>query len=324
VTAAKHLLDVLNEASQQSRQRVLRDSLTRRIIEDGVCYIVRGLGTIAIPTLEELLSGTAAHVSLPTSTFMNASLQCESLIDEDTYGYIWLDPEPNTFSGMWFKSEILKRLPSFQIEVPTHEQIKTLRAGANVAQSVVPRLAISALSHNFVAVIGSSANGSQFKSLTVPGLPGVMVLSSGAVENQYQAAEILVHESLHLKFLDIDYFQHLFPIGFRPTLSPKITPVWHEGTSHGNWPIDRILTSMHVYVAMAVFFNRIALNADNDDQIDVVHFSARAFQCIERASWLLQTARDHSQYLTANGLNFVKWIAQILAELKTSAGYPPD
>jgi len=316
VPSARRFLEEVKSNDEEHIRHVFHDSLTRRVIEDSVCRVLRGLGTIEPSMIEELLSGAAEHSKPPTPSFLADSVPCTPLHGAFNYAYIWLNNEPNTLSGRWFRDEIVKRMSGFQLDVPTQDQIDTLHAGAAIAERITPRLARSAISHTCVIVIGSFVNRNQFRSVTVPGLPGVTVLSPTAIKDDYQAAQTLVHEALHLKFLDVDYFQQLFPVGFRPELSPKITPVWHEGTQRGNWPIDRVLTSMHVYVAMAIFLETTTLNANNSKLIDLAECSARALESKRRASWLLQRARDHFQHLTGNGRNFVEWVARILGHLE--------
>lgn len=315
VRSARDILSLISLNGEDDIRLVFRDPLTRRAIEDSVCKVVRNLGTIEPWTIDMLLSGVAERIRSHQFTFLNEVVRCTPVASGRGYGYVLLDNEPSTPHGRWFADEVLKRVPGLRLAAPTQAAIENLHRGTAFADRISPRLTRSALSHNFAVVMGEFTDGNAFKSLTVPGLPGVMVLSPEVLGDHLQAAEALVHESFHLKFLDIDYFQHLFPVGFRPELSPRVTPVWHEGTRYGNWPVDRVLTSMHVYTALAVFFELAAQHSTGDPGIDPARFAARAMQCADRAAWLLQKAREHSQSLTDSGRNFVEWIAQVLAGL---------
>src|SRR5262249_477220 len=242
------------------------------------------LGTIELPTIDMLLAGIAEQIRSHQFTFLNEVARCAPVTSGPDYGYVLLDNEPRTPPSPWVAEEILKHGPGLRLAAPHQARITNRRRGVVFADRITPRLARSALSHNFAVVMGEFTDGKAFKSLTVPGLPGVMVLSPEVLRDHLQAAEALVHESFHLKFLDIDYFQHLFSVGFRPELSPRVTPVWHEGTSYGNWPVDRVLTSMHVYTALAVFFEMAAQHSTGDSGIDPARFATRATQCADRTA----------------------------------------
>jgi HEXXH motif-containing protein len=168
-----------------------------------------------------------------------------------------------------------------------------------------------------------TAENTEFKSFTVPGLPGIVFVSPASVASARSAAEALLHEAIHLKFIDIDYFQYLFCTGFRQESSPKITPPWRRETGYGDWPIDRLLTSMHVYLSLTVYFGTAAIRPSADrGALDLDDCSARARQCRDRASWLLDEARNHFGYLSASGRSFVAWIAEILSVLDTPRKHP--
>src|SRR5262245_6824046 len=88
VPSARRLLDDLIKLNNEERTRcVFRDSLTRRAIEDSVCRVVRGVGSIEPPMIEELLSGVAKYSLSSSATFLNETVRCKPLHDELTYGY---------------------------------------------------------------------------------------------------------------------------------------------------------------------------------------------------------------------------------------------
>jgi hypothetical protein len=309
--AAKELLARLDELGSESRASVFRDSLLRRTIEDGACKIVMGIDTIDLAMLDDLLAAAAAE-----QTLLRKNGRVARLGPTPDIGYVWIgDQGDETLAGRRFSGEVLKRIPQFRIHSPTPEQVDTLTKGARLAIDVAPTLARSALSHNFMVVLGDfEAEDHLFKSFTLPGLPGVMILSPAAVSSDAAAAEALFHEAFHLKFLDIDYIRPLFRAGFRQETSPKITPVWHQDDpEHGQWPVDRVLTSMHVYLALAVFFERAEAREDVEDWKDVAEL--RAAQCRRRAEWLSDTAQEYFDYLTDSGRQFVSSVRAMVRRL---------
>ncbi len=321
---ARILLERLDTVGQAAQDAVFRDSIVRRTIEDGVCKIAKGIETIEQSVLDELLSAAAENAKTAKRSLLNESARCVPFEGDAGYGYIWTDDQPNTLAARRFREEILKRLPGLLIRVPTKAQIDTLLAGARLAEHVAPRLGRSAMSHNFMVVIGEFPTGDQFNSLTMPGLPGVIFLSPNAVLNIADTAEAFFHEALHLKFLDIDYIHPLFVPGFRQESSPRITPVWHNNKpGYGNWPVDRLLTSMHVYLALVVYLGK-AGKGDGQGLFDPQVCAGRASQCKIRATWLFETAQNYLELLSPAGKEFVALLGAELTELKVQLPDSPQ
>ncbi len=319
--AAEELLRAIS--SNESGEILFRDSLVRRTIEDGVCTTVRGLDAIDQTTLDAVLFCAAENATTGRRSVLDATARCIPLGSANGHGFVWADDHPNTVSGGRFVEEVLKRIPGFHIEVPTDDQVETLVAGQDLALRIAPRIARSAMSHLFMVILGDFEDGQPpINALTVPGLPGVILVSPKALSSTAAVAETLVHESQHLKFLDIEYVHPLFALGFRPYSSPRITPVWHrDDEQYGGWPIDRLLTSMHVYLSLAVFYG-IAIGRRHDHFYAADHCTARAETCRERATWLFETAQDYLDYLSAAGREFVVSIGAMLDKLDASSA--PD
>lgn len=312
--AAATLVRGLAGFDDSSRRTVLRDALVRRTVEDGVCRMLQGAESIDQATLDELLTITSDNLAAGKS-LLNDPVSCVPLAGSgDTARFIFVDDRPDSVPGKRFAQQVCGRLPGFHIERPSEEQIATLRAADRLAARIVPDLANSAISHVFVVVVGTfQTAGPPLNAVTVPGLPGAMVLSRQAVSSELDTAETMVHESMHLKFLDIEYVLPLFAPGFRAESSPLVTPAWHlDDPAYGGWPLDRVLTSMHVYLALATFFagavelgEELYTEADRDRRMD---------RCLTRATWLYAAARDHLDHLSAHGRDFVAFLGRALAE----------
>ena len=307
-------------AAVEVRERgelLFQDPLVRRTLEDSVLTLLRGLDAIDPATLSEVLLCTAAHAEAGETSMLDATASCVPLGSAPGHSFVWTDDRPATVPGRRFVEEVLKRLPGFGIEVPTDEQVQLLDEGVHLALQVSPRLARSALSHLRTVVVGDfEGGGPPINALTAPGLSGVVFLSPHALSDRAAVAETLVHESIHLKFLDIEYVHALFPVGFRPYRSPRITPVWHQDDErYGGWPLDRLLTSMQVYVSLAVFFGQAAARrgADFHPPGDC---EARADRCTTRATWLFTAAQDYLDQLTPAGRDFVTWLGGMLDRLR--------
>lgn len=315
--AAKLLLAKLDRVDDKCRRVMFRDPLVRRTIEDGVGATVRGLDTIEPAVLDELLAA-AAEAGAVSQTLLDQTVECIPFnYPSGQAGYIWADEQPSTLPGMRFRGEVLKRLPGLRVEIPTHDQVESIIAGSRLAHRIAPRPAGSAMSHAFMVIVGTfNDQENQFNAVTTPGLPGIVIMSPRSLANIASAAETLFHESMHLKFLDIDYIHPLFVLGFRPESSPRITPIWHQGgRGQGDWPVDRLLTSMHVYLSLAVLFEKAKVRG-GEDLYGSDHCVARAEECKTRATWLFEEAQNHLEFLTDSGREFVASIGVMLRDLR--------
>lgn len=219
-------------------------------------------------------------------------------------------------AGRRFLGEVLKGLPGFVIAVPSEKQVQLLEDGLDLALRLTPGLARSALSHLRMVVLGDFEVGGPINALTVPGLSGIVFLSPRSLTDRAALAESLVHESIHLKFLDIEYVHALFPVGFRPANSPHITPEWHQDEEKfAGWPLDRVLTSMQVYLSLAVFFG-LAAERGGDDFYDRDDCRARSARSAARATWLFAAAQDLLDQLSPAGREFVAWMGDLLGSLR--------
>lgn len=315
--AAKDLSAALDRMDPASRPSVLRDSLLRRTIEDGVCRTVKGIDTIEPAMLDELLAETASELAAGHRTLLNEHARGAPLGPTSDFGYVWVGEPRDQLPGRRFVDEVTKRVPRFRVQGATPDQVESLSRGVRLATRVAPHLASSALSHSFMVVLGEfEAEDQRFNSFTLPGLPGVLILSPHVLSSDTTAAEALFHEAFHLKFLDIDYIHPLFEVGFRQETSPRVTPVWHaDDPGRGNWPVDRVLTSMHVYLALTVFLERAA---GADVPPGWADAAERSVQCRTRATWLCDAAQPHADHLTDSGRRFIAWIRSQLDGLEAS------
>lgn len=315
--AAETLLAAVE--GREGGESLFQDPLVRRTVEDGVLTLLRGLDAIDAATLSEALLCAAAHAEAGEMSMLDATARCVPLGSAPGPTFVWADDRPPTMQGRRFVEEVLKRLPGFGIAVPTDEQVELLDEGLHLSRQVAPHLARSALSHLRTVVLGDfEGGGPPINALTAPGLSGVVFLSPHALSDRAAVAETLVHESIHLKFLDIEYVHALFPVGFRPYNSPRITPAWHQDDErYGGWPLDRLLTSMQVYVSLAVFFG-LAAERRGDDFHAPDDCVARAARCTTRAEWLFEAAQGYIDHLSPAGRDFVTWMGGMVALLRAT------
>nr|WP_239542880.1 HEXXH motif-containing putative peptide modification protein [Micromonospora terminaliae] len=275
-----------------------------------------GRDAIGYQEFNELLSSAAECARSDRTSLLGKAAGC-GRIGGAYRGYVWTDTAVDSVGARRFKTQCLERLPGFRIEQPKEEELRNISEGAKIVNRLLPELGRSALSHTFMVVLATTA--AQFGSLTVPGLPGTIFLSPRVLTTPVRAGEAILHESMHLKFMDVDYTEHLFSSGFRPQLSPKITPPWHNARDKQEWPLDRLLTAMHVYTALAVFYGRMERAANTSDGADRAEYPAdtamKYQRAIDRAYFLANKSREYSEVFSGAGMAFIEWIAQILKEL---------
>ena len=320
VPSAQLLLNILNTADGELRNAILSDPLVRRTIEDGVCLHELGHDAIDHQKLNQLLSVAAeCAVGAHTSVVAKAG-GCLPISTAPRHSYIWSDPTIDDITTQHFKTQCLSRLPGFRIEQPKTEEVENIVAAAEMLDRLLPKLGRSALSHTSMVVVASFTG---IKSLTVLGLPGTVFLSPTVVTTPALAAEALLHESMHLKYMDIEYSEPLFSLGFRPQLSPKVTPPWTRGTRSGEWPLDRLLTAMHVYTALALFWGRVArLATESVDAHSPEYTPDAEMLCnrsLQRTRYLIDKAREYPDVFTKTGQAFIEWISQVHMKLCPSA-----
>jgi hypothetical protein len=315
VPGARLLLRILNDGLPDLRQRVLRDSLLRRTIEDGYCLQVLRRDAITFQELDELLTEAARLAARDGSEILINSASCGRVPTAPHGASIWTDTALTSVPARRFVNQCLCRVPALRLDYPGDQHYRNLLEGAELVRALLPQLARSSLFHVFMIGVAKPISTIPFKSMTVVGLPGTLFLTSAVLVTRLSAAEALLHESMHLKFIDIDYSESLFAKGFRADISPKFTPPWHNRTVKGDWPVDRLLTAMHVYLALAVFFARMGQRAYQEAIDNRVHPWERAFQAMDRTRYLVVQAQAYLEYLSANGSQFVAWIEQTLEDL---------
>ena len=175
--AAKDLSAALDRMDPASRPSVLRDSLLRRTIEDGVCRTVKGIDTIEPAMLDELVAETASELAAGHRTLLNEHARGAPLGPTSDFGYVWVGEPRDQLPGRRFVDEVTKRVPRFRVQGATPDQVESLSRGVRLATRVAPHLASSALSHSFMVVLGEfeAEEHQRFNSFTLPGLPGVLI-----------------------------------------------------------------------------------------------------------------------------------------------------
>ncbi|MEV6179955.1 HEXXH motif-containing putative peptide modification protein [Streptomyces sp. NPDC052015] len=311
---ARALLDSTATADGELQRSVLGDPLVRRTIEDGIGLYQLGHDAIDEQSLDAVLAAADKHARDSHSPLLAETAGCVSISSASHHGYVWTATEDNMATRR-FTTQCLGRIPVLRIEQPTDETLGCIVEGAKNLDILLPELGRSASAHTFMVVVANAVGDLEYESLTVPGLPGVIFLSPTVLTSPVRAAEVIFHESMHLKLMDIDYAEHLFAPGFRPLLSPMVSPPWQGDDKKQPWPLDRILTAMHVYTGLAVFFGRFELMGSRSGVTGHSEYPVDPLMkyqsATERARYLLDISQDHLDVFSAAGHSFIKWIAEI-------------
>ncbi|MFF3019374.1 aKG-HExxH-type peptide beta-hydroxylase [Streptomyces sp. NPDC057939] len=131
---------------------------------------------------------------------------------------------------------------------PDGEALAALSRGAELLAELLPHTGAGALRH--VALVGfaegEDEDGSVHSFACGDRLPSALFLSPHALTDPWKAAELLFHESLHLKMFDIMRTGALVSDIGRMTGIPPWRVV--------DWNLRRVYSSLHVYAHMVLFF----------------------------------------------------------------------
>jgi len=227
----------------------------------------------------------------------------------------WSDASARTLRDRAFVAMLRQHLPGPRVYLAEAETEATINQALALLQELLPMAAHSAVSHlHFIAVDNfDDAVG----SATISRILGTIFLSRSAVRSPWTTAEAILHECMHLKFVELEHTHSLMVRGYTENASPKIHPPWHPESVA--WPMNRALTAAHVYVTLALY--SVASEAAAPE------LQARYGPCKrspllvdpsaagERARSLLDGASQHPESLGKAGLVFLEWMKDILQKL---------
>lgn len=146
-----------------------------------------------------------------------------------------------------------KSNPDYSLRHLRDDELHCVRQGIQLLETVFPVLSPSVLRHIDVIAVGS-AHATSFISYTCDTCPGVIFLNPCTLRNPWFAAEVILHEGLHLKLYDVMHTHNLLRQGYSHDASATVHPLWHSRIE--SWSAHRALFTMHVYAHLAFFFLR--------------------------------------------------------------------
>lgn len=326
ISAARELKQRLEMLPEEQRHGVLRDTLLRIGIDQAMLY-AQGLPTrYPLAWIVQVLKQAVSCLrgSAPISLFAALQPLSARLGSSLSSPLIWnnLNVEIHSRSNASSLEDIVHEMvPDAHIDVPSQTQIEMLKTAIALLTTLLPQLLPSVLNHVTAIVIVSHQEapgmGHQgFGSGTNRSLPGVIVLSASELETPWRAAEILLHEALHLKFIDLEFTHSMNPNTRDGDESWQIVPPWRKQDANSeDWPPTRAMTAAHVYVGLSLLFHRSQLWVDTPDALAHVRpaeFPETLYDAADRAQFLLDELAKHMENLGLAGQYFVKWLQSLM------------
>ncbi|HEU4578599.1 MAG TPA: hypothetical protein VFS67_10110 [Polyangiaceae bacterium] len=315
---AAQLLSLLSGAPAHAKHHFLRDTVAR-IAVDQAAIVSRGTeGTETREQIEELLAQATALLerrwapALIESGFSAPLRMGESA----TAPLLWTRRCTDDAAWRCFARASDVVMHERTISELHSAQIATVQSGLALLAALLPELGASALSHAVAIAVTEHPTDTPhkgFKQGTFSTLPGTLFLSARAISDPWEVAEAVLHEAMHLKFIDLEYTHSMRPLAPAPT----ITPPWHRvAPAPPAWPVTRAMTAMHVYVVLSLFF-AVAETAAAEliGPFGERPPAKRKRQALDRAHYLLQQLDARRESIGAAGQRFLTWIRPLLLAL---------
>jgi hypothetical protein len=226
----------------------------------------------------------------------------------------WSDASARTPRDRAFVAMLQRHLSRSRVYVAEAKTEAIINQGLALLQELLPLAAHSAVSHLYFIVVDDFYD--DVGSGTMAPILGTIFLSR-TLQSPWTVAEAILHECMHLKFVELEHTHSLLARGYSEKVSPRIHPPWHPETV--TWPMNRALTAAHVYVALALY--------SVVSEAAAPEFQARYGPCKrsmllvdtsvagERARSLIDLVSKHPESLGQAGRVFLEWMGDILQKL---------
>lgn len=136
--------------------------------------------------------------------------------------------------------------------------VDDLLRGCDLLAILLPELSASVLDH--VRLVGVPVDR-RLTSITFILMPSTTIISGKIVDTPWRAAEVLLHEALHLKMMDLVTTRSLYRPGVPEFQdgTPTIRAIWRwkEQGLLADWLINQAWAAFHIYVHLSLFFARV-------------------------------------------------------------------
>ena len=319
------LLASLRTLSDASQHRILRDPIFRLGTDQALLHSKGLTARYSLEWTERLFERVVKLIRSERVLIEAEQPSAAKLASEHLAPLLWHGSTAASPSAC-IEELVLKIVPDACIDHPSQQHIATLRAAIELLRKLLPQLTASVLNHVVAIVLVSDrdtpgAGHSRFQSGTFNNLPGVMVISTRQLNTPWQAAETLLHEALHLKFIDLEFTHSMNLISADDKARWKIQPPWHQfSTDTEGWIPIRAMTAAHVYLGLALLFSSArqrAMRADGTICFSAEQLQQAALVCNKRADCLLDSLHTGSQKLGLAGQHFIAWLKSLTETHRT-------
>ena len=231
------------------------------------------------------------------------------------------------FQGL-FDEEIACSVSSEPVVLrePSTDILGQMKQGEEILGRLVPELWASVSGHvRLVAVLDTSdrsqwnkaTRGDVCQNVSTHAIPSTIFLSPSPLRTPWHTAEALLHEASHKKLSDIVLTRSVFRDGFDSEKANLIRALWNRDMSwnSANWSTDRALFAFHVYVHLALFFERAEGTGVECDGFGArpLSFGGERARSLDRATYLGAKLRSDNGDLGRDGKELVSWLSDVLA-----------
>lgn len=227
----------------------------------------------------------------------------------------WSDASARTVRDRAFAAMLRQHLPRPPVFVAEAESEAAINQGLALLQELLPVAAHSAVSHLHFIIVDEFYD--EVGSATISPILGTIFLARTTLRSPWTIAEAILHECMHLKFVELEHTHSLMARGYTEKTSPLIHPPWYPETVA--WPMNRALTAAHVYVTLALY--SVASEAAAPE-FEAGYGPCRRSMLLtdpsaagERARSLIDLASRHPESLGNAGRAFLEWMGDVLQKL---------
>lgn len=312
--AAVQFAQALDAAASSDSNQLFADPVVRGSIDD-LLGIYKAAGELKpVDDQIEFLAYYSAHLDELKRDAANTAGSFRQELLNRPIRY-WSDAGARTLRDRAFAAMLRQHLPGPRAYVAEAETEATISQGLALLQELLPLAAHSGVSHlHFIAVddfddvVGSA---------TISPILGTIFLSRSALRSPWTIAEAILHECMHLKFVELEHTHSIMARGYSEETSPRIHPPWHPETV--TWPMNRALTAAHVYVALALYS---VASEEAAPELQARYGPCKRSPLLvdtsaagERAQSLIDLLSRHPESLGPAGRVFLEWMGDILQKL---------
>ncbi|MEM7482789.1 MAG: HEXXH motif-containing putative peptide modification protein [Acidobacteriota bacterium] len=235
----------------------------------------------------------------------------------------WSDASARTVRDRAFGAMLRQNLPGPRLYVAEEETEIAISQGLALLHELLPSAAPSAVSHLDFLVVDEFYD--EVGSATIAPLLGAIFVARTTLRSPWTLAEAILHECMHLKFVEIEHTHSLLPRGYSEQTSPQLHPPWHPETT--TWPMNRALTAAHVYVALSVYAAAAEAAAPEFETRfgpwERSQLLTDSNAAAGRAHSLIDLAAKHPESLGKAGKVFLEWMRSVLRNLTAGLSVMP-